>query len=36
MSEQQFEELKQMMKKNPEQYILKPNLEGGGNNYFGK
>ena len=24
-----------MIKKKPEDYILKPNMEGGGNNFFG-
>jgi hypothetical protein len=34
MSEEELLKLTSMVKQNPKGYLLKPNLEGGGNNIF--
>jgi glutathione synthase len=36
MTEEGYKELIDLIKQKPEAYMLKPNLEGGGNNFFGQ
>ena len=36
ISQENYEKIVNMIKDKPEDYILKPNAEGGGNNFFGK
>ena len=35
LSEEEYQKRLQMIKEKPEAFILKPNMEGGGNNFFG-